>query len=153
MAGRHSYLKFRILFIFRKHCTNCRCGKADHNVTSDEGGGSDGGFYFVGQLLDRPMRTRKEELEFCYGNALDEDDYESNGLHGDFISSDDRNNKNIFPTTGKKVKFDWIPQNVSDRLARKYLNQMPESTVPIAGSEGAQFRQQVRLLFLIWYLN
>jgi len=130
------------LHFWRKHCTNCRCGKADHNVTSDAAGGADRGFYFVGQLLDRPMRTRKEELEFCYGNALEEDDYESNGPTGEFASSKDPKSKNKFASTGKKVRFDWIPQNVSDRIARMYLNQMPESTVPIAGSEGAQFRQQ-----------
>ena len=93
------------------------------------------------------MRTRKEELEFCYGNALEEDDYESNGLTGDFITSKNSKSENKFASTGKKVKFDWIPQNVSDRLARMYLNQMPESTVPIAGSEGAQFRQQVNFFY------
>ena len=93
------------------------------------------------------MRTRKEELEFCYGNALEEDYCESNGLTGDYISSKDYKSKNKFASTGKKVKFDWIPENVSDRLARKYLNEIPESTVPIAGSEGAQFRQQVTVFF------
>ena len=123
---------------YRKHCTNCRCGKADHNVISNEAGGADSGFYFVGRLFDRPLRTRTEELEFCYGNALEEenDQYIPTG-----ILSSSKNPRGS--SAGKKVKFDWIPQNVSDTLARKYLNQMPESTVPIAGSEGAHFRQQV----------
>ena len=127
--------------LFRKHCTNCRCGKADHNVLGDEGGGggaADGGFYFVGRLFDRPMRSRKEELQFCYGNALEEDI--SYGPIGILTHSNGRSKQT---PNGKKVKFDWIPQNVSDRLARLYLNQIPEATVPIAGSEGAYFRQQV----------
>jgi len=128
-----------LILIFRKHCTNCRCSKADHNVVSDEVNGADGGFYFVGRLLDRPLRTRTEELEFCYGSELEEDNgpYIPNG-----ILSSAKDPRVKASSTGKKVKFDWIPQNVSDTLARKYLNQMPESTVPIAGSEGAHFRQQ-----------
>ena len=129
-----------LFFICRKHCTNCRCSKADHNVVSDEVNGADGGFYFVGRLLDRPLRTRTEELEFCYGSELEEDNgpYIPNG-----ILSSAKDPRVKASSTGKKVKFDWIPQNVSDTLARKYLNQMPESTIPIAGSEGAHFRQQV----------
>ena len=89
------------------------------------------------------MRTIKEELEFCYGNALEEDC--SCGPIGILNHSKDSSNRSVQTSNGKKVKFDWIPQNVTDRIARLYLNQMPESTVPIAGSEGAHFRQQVRL--------
>ena len=138
------------VFIYRKHCTNCRCSKADHNVVSDEVNGADGGFYFVGRLLDRPLRTRTEELEFCYGSELEEENgpYIPNG-----ILSRAKDPSVKASSTGKKVKFDWIPQNVSDTLARKYLNQMPESTIPIAGSEGAHFRQQVRHNRNIYKIN
>ena len=93
-------------------------------------------------MFDRPLRTKTEELEFCYGNALDE---ESDSYIPTGILSYSKEPKGKVSATGKKVKFDWIPQNVSDRLARMYLNQMPESTVPIAGSDGAHFRQQVNL--------
>ena len=93
-------------------------------------------------MFDRPLRTRTEELEFCYGNSLDE---ESDSYIPTGILTNSKDLKGKASSSGKKVKFDWIPQNVSDRLARMYLNQMPESTVPIAGSEGAHFRQQVKL--------
>jgi len=89
------------------------------------------------------MRTRKEELEFCYGNALEEEDDLLSRSHGILRDPEYHRNGTKKTSAAKKVKFDWIPENVSDRLARKYLNQIPESAVPIAGSEAAQFRQQV----------
>ena len=143
-----SYIIIDTLFqwyTFRKHCTNCRCGKADHNVIGDETGAADGGFYIIGRLFDRPMRTKKEELEFCYGNALEDEDDLLSRSHGILRDPEDSRNGTKKTPTAKKVKFDWIPENVSDRLARKYLNQIPESAVPIAGSEAAQFRQQVSI--------
>ena len=91
------------------------------------------------------MRTRKEELEFCYGNALEEEDNLLSRSHGILRDPEDPRNGTKKISAAKKVKFDWIPENVSDRLARKYLNQIPESAVPIAGSEAAQFRQQVSI--------
>ena len=91
------------------------------------------------------MRTRKEELEFCYGNALEEEDDLISRSHGILRDPEDPRNGTKQTSATKKVKFDWIPENVSDRLARKYLNQIPESAVPIAGSEAAQFRQQVSI--------
>jgi hypothetical protein len=72
----------------------------------DEGGGADGGFYFVGRLFDRPMRSRKEELEFCYGNALEEDI--SYGPISILSHSKDSNSKSKKPSNGKKVKFDHL---------------------------------------------
>ena len=126
--------------IFRKHCTNCRCGKADHNVLVNERVGADVGFYFVGRLFDRPMRTKKEELEFCYGNALEDQVYSSPS--GILVRNKGSTSRKKQPTNGKKVKFDWLPQNVSDRLTLLYLNQMPKSALAIAGTQGAQFRQQ-----------
>ena len=103
---------------------------------------SDVGFYFVGKIFDRPMRTRKEELEFCYGNMLEEDN--PYGAVTILNNSKSPSGKPSFPMSGKKVKFDWIPHDVSERLARLYLNQIPKSAVPIEGSQGAHFRQQVR---------
>ena len=91
------------------------------------------------------MRTRKEELEFCYGNALEEEEDLLSRSHGILRDPEDPKNGTKKTSAAKKVKFDWIPENVSDRLARKYLNQIPESAVPIAGSEAAQFRQQVSI--------
>ena len=91
------------------------------------------------------MRTKKEELEFCYGNALEDEDTLASRSHGILRDPEDPRNGTKKISTAKKVKFDWIPENVSDRLARKYLNQIPESAVPIAGSEAAQFRQQVSI--------
>ena len=103
------------------------------------------------------MRTRKEELEFCYGNALEEEDDLISRSHGILRDPEDPRNGTKKISAAKKVKFDWIPENVSDRLARKYLNQIPESAVPIAGSEAAQFRQQVsipiEILLRTYYIN
>ena len=107
---------------------------------------SDGGFYFVGKIFDRPMRTRKEELEFCFGNMLEEDNLD--GPVGILNHSKNSNGKSNLASSGKKVKFDWIPHDVSERVARLYLNQIPESTVPIEGSQGAHFRQQVSTMSL-----
>ena len=110
------------------------------------GPGSDTGFYFVGKLLERPLRTRMEELEFCYGNyqlSEDEDDYDNVTHTLDPSDSSSIIAKAKIPKKNKKVRFEWLPQDVSERVARLYLNQIPESSVPIAGSEGAHFRQQV----------
>ena len=112
------------LHFWRKHCSNCRCGKADHNVYLDQNS-TDVGFYFVGKIFDRPLRSRQEVLKFCYGNSLDDDD---DGIDETAAS--------------KPVKFDWIPHNVSDNLAKRYLKELPASKVPIVGTEAAKDRQQ-----------
>ena len=90
-------------------CLNCRCGKAEHNVVDDH----DPGFYFVGKIFDRPLRSRQEEMEFCYGDVEAEDD-SSNGSNESSRrrSGDAKNNRG----QRKTVKFDWIPPNVSKTL-------------------------------------
>ena len=56
------------IFFTRKVCINCRCGKAEHNVVEE----SDPGFYFVGKIFDRPLRTIAEECTFIYGEVVEE---------------------------------------------------------------------------------
>ncbi|TRY70369.1 hypothetical protein TCAL_04489 [Tigriopus californicus] len=109
------------LHFWRKVCINCRCGKAEHHVVDHQ----DPGFYFVGKIFDRPLRSYEEELEFCYGT-------EEGNIHG----------HNQMLGKERKVKFDWVPPNISKTLAKKYLDTLPMSALPIAGSEGAQLRKQ-----------
>lgn len=59
----------------------------------------DPGFYFVGKIFDRPLRSYEEELEFCYGT-------EEGNVHG----------QNQMPGKQRKVKFDWVPPNISKTL-------------------------------------
>jgi len=56
----------------------------------------DPGFYFVGRIFDLPLRSKKEELQFCYGvvDSSDEDE----------------------DTKKKSTKFDWIPPNVTNKM-------------------------------------
>jgi len=127
------------LHFWRKHCSNCRCGKVDHNVhllEATSGDTEDGGFFFVGKIFDRPLRSKQEVMEFEFCNpaaaaAADESSCESN------------NNSQHLPSSAKtkRVRFDWIPDNVSQTLARRYMKQLPESQLPIAGSQGAKDRQ------------
>lgn len=98
---------------------NCRCGKDDHEVEDDD---EDIGQIVIGKLFDRPARTEKEELEYCYGNSLE-------------IVNEE---------TGKaeNVKFDWVPPNVEKTLASRYMELLPPDKRPIAGSEAAKARRR-----------
>ena len=70
----------------------------------------DPGFYFVGRIFDLPLRSKREELQFCYGiNSSDEDE----GENTDKEQRRKTPNKNV---NKKNVKFDWIPPNVSTNL-------------------------------------
>ena len=95
----------------RKVCLNCRCGKAEHNVVDDH----DPGFYFVGKIFDRPLRSRREEMEFCYGHVEEEDD-DDDGVAA--VGSNAKRNGAAARSKGqgKTVRFDWIPPNVSKTL-------------------------------------
>ncbi len=111
-------------------CQNCRCGKAEHNVQDAE----DPGFYFIGKLFDRPLRTRQEEMEFCYGDfsSSDSDDGSddsrgslgSSGRGGGGAGASRRKGgllkKNLGKGGGerqkKTVRFEWVPPNISINL-------------------------------------
>jgi hypothetical protein len=95
-------------FNFRKHCINCRCGKIEHDVIEEV----DPGFYFVGRIFDLPLRSKREELQFCYGinSSSDDDDGENTDKEKRRTKT---SNKNV---NKKNVKFDWIPPNVSTNL-------------------------------------
>ena len=75
------------------------------------------------------MRSKKEELEFCYGvNSSDDEGGEEKVEKG-------RNTKSPTTTTKvsnkKKVQFDWIPPNVSANLVTisKYESPVPQLQV------------------------
>eukprot|EP00096_Caligus_rogercresseyi_P010366 TRINITY_DN3748_c0_g1_i1.p1 TRINITY_DN3748_c0_g1~~TRINITY_DN3748_c0_g1_i1.p1 ORF type:complete len:579 (+),score=185.09 TRINITY_DN3748_c0_g1_i1:191-1927(+) len=158
------------LHYWRKVCSNCRCGKAEHDVRDSE---IDPGCYFVGKIFDRPLRSLKEELEFCYGrfspseelkrssrtNANDsgnesiktDDDEDEEGKQRRLKSKGNHAGSSSSPgpvaeQQNKKVLMDWVPPNVSRALVTKYLKSVPY--VPIAGSSGAlQRRQQLQKQF------
>ncbi len=101
---------FFVFFNFRKHCINCRCGKIEHDVIEEV----DPGFYFVGRIFDLPLRSKREELQFCYGinsSSSDDDDGENTDKEKRRTKT---SNKNV--NNKKNVKFDWIPPNVSTNL-------------------------------------
>ncbi len=129
----------------RKVCQNCRCGKAEHNVQDVE----DPGFYFVGKIFDRPLRTRQEEMEFCYGDVSDSDD-SSDGSSGGSLGSAGGGGRGgsggragwsggqkgaLKKTDGagggqrqrqrqrekKTVRFEWVPPNISLTLVRESI--------------------------------
>ena len=75
------------------------------------------------------MRSKKEELEFCYGvNSSDDEGGEEKVEKG-------RNAKSPTTTTKvsnkKKVQFDWIPPNVSANLVTisKYISPVTQLLV------------------------
>lgn len=90
-------------YAYRKVCTNCRCGKAEHNVQDLH----DPGFYFVGKILDRPLRSKEEEMEFCFGDQSSDEESRTN---------DQGKKKGV--KAGRMVKFDWIPPNISKALVK-----------------------------------
>jgi hypothetical protein len=98
---------------YRKVCQNCRCGKAEHQVFEAE----DPGFYFVGKLFDRPLRTKEEELEFCFGG---ESSTSSSTSDDEMTSSTRSKNKHrVRKTNNQKnniVRVDWAPPNTSKTL-------------------------------------
>ncbi len=99
-------------------CQNCRCGKAEHNVQDAD----DPGFYFVGKIFDRPLRTRQEEMEFCYGDVSDDSDDSEGSLGSGGGGGGPRKgalrsgSKDGRASSGKKkktVRFEWVPPNIS----------------------------------------
>jgi len=106
------------LHFWRKVCMNCRCGKAEHNVIEV----SDPGFYFIGRLFDRPLRTKAEELVFMYGDVF-EDEFNQQ-------------------KAGVELKLDWVPPGVTVDIAAKYLKSLPQEHISIQGSDGAQRRKK-----------
>ncbi|KAK3866958.1 hypothetical protein Pcinc_027544 [Petrolisthes cinctipes] len=107
------------LHFWRKICQNCRCGKDDHDVEDED---EDIGQFVIGKLFERPARTKKEELEYSFGNDLE-------------IVNEE---------TGKpeKMKFDWVPPNIGKNLAARYMAQLPPSKRPVAGTEAAKERKK-----------
>ena len=83
----------------------------------------DPGFYFVGKIFDRPLRSRQEEMEFCYGDVEAEED-SSNGSNesskGKSGAATAKNNKG----QRKTVRFDWIPPNVSKTLVSEFIRHL-----------------------------
>uniref|UniRef100_A0A0K2TJ45 Testin n=1 Tax=Lepeophtheirus salmonis TaxID=72036 RepID=A0A0K2TJ45_LEPSM len=145
------------LHYWRKVCSNCRCGKAEHDVRDSE---IDPGCYFVGKIFDRPLRSLKEELEFCYGRFSPNEELKrgsrlnGNDSGNESIKTDDEDDEAKRRLKGgngvpnKKVTLDWVPPNVSGSrtLITKYLKSLPY--VPISGSSGAiQRRQQLQKQF------
>ena len=96
------------------------CFQADHNVHLEENS-TDVGFFFVGKIFDRPLRSKEEVMEFVYSNSLDEDSEEE--ACTSFI---DRAAATQAPSGGggKRVRFDWIPQNVPETLVIKMWRRM-----------------------------
>ncbi|CAB4057989.1 Prickle-like protein 1,Prickle-like protein 2,Protein prickle,Prickle planar cell polarity protein 3-B,Prickle planar cell polarity protein 3-A,Prickle-like protein 1-A,Testin,Protein espinas,Prickle planar cell polarity protein 3,Prickle-like protein 1-B [Lepeophtheirus salmonis] len=76
------------LHYWRKVCSNCRCGKAEHDVRDSE---IDPGCYFVGKIFDRPLRSLKEELEFCYGRFSPNEELK----RGSRLNGNDSGNESI----------------------------------------------------------
>ena len=77
----------------------------------------DPGFYFVGKIFDRPLRSRQEEMEFCYGDVEEEDSsvgFNTNGSGSESSKKNGEAAKN--KGQGRTVRFDWIPPNVSKTL-------------------------------------
>ena len=71
----------------------------------------------MGKIFDRPLRSKEEVMEFVYSNSLDEDSEEGEEACTSFI---DRAAATQAPSGGgrggKRVRFDWIPQNVPETL-------------------------------------
>ncbi|CAG0894723.1 unnamed protein product [Darwinula stevensoni] len=121
------------LHYWRKICRNCKCGKEEHDVYEEVL--VDPGYYRIGRLFDRPLRTTEEELKYSHGKDLQVEDRK---LH-----------------KTRSFKFDWIPPGITDSLrccvsslwcpmsqASKYMEMLPESHLPISGSEGAFDRRK-----------
>ena len=77
------------------------------------------GFYFVGRIFDLPLRSKREELQFCYGTNSSDDENEEIRNGGGNDKQENSNKIKNRVSNKKKVKFDWIPPNVSDTLVRK----------------------------------
>ena len=75
----------------------------------------DPGFYFVGKIFDRPLRSRKEEMEFCYGD-VEEEEGENVGAKKNGKTAAKNNKNSSSRGQQKTVKFDWLPPNVSKTL-------------------------------------
>ena len=84
--------------------------QADHNVHLVESSAVDSGFFFVGKIFDRPLRSKREVMEFVYSNsALDDDEDGSDGEEACTSFIDKAAAATAPSHGGKRVRFDWIP--------------------------------------------
>ena len=92
--------------------------QADHNVHLVESTAVDSGFFFVGKIFDRPLRSKREVMEFVYSNSLHDDEDDSDGEEACTSFIDKAAAAATAPSHagGKRVRFDWIPQNVPETL-------------------------------------
>ena len=91
--------------------------QADHNVHLVESSAVDSGFFFVGKIFDRPLRSKREVMEFVYSNsALDDDESDGEEACTSFIDKAAAAATAPSHAGGKRVRFDWIPQNVPETL-------------------------------------
>ena len=81
-----------------------------------EDNSTDVGFFFVGKIFDRPLRSKQEVMEFCYSNSLDDSDHDSEDERSTSFIDRVTSETSVGGDGGRRVKFDWIPQNVPKTL-------------------------------------
>ncbi|KAF2360340.1 PET domain [Trinorchestia longiramus] len=130
------------LHYWRKICLNCHCSKDDHDIRDDD---EDIGHIIIGKLFDRPDPIAEEDQA---------------GDKGGFASGDTSASVALRKKKPKKVKavildlpdpkgvciqqkLEWVPPNVNEDLAARYMTALPPEKRPIVGSEAAKERRQL----------
>ena len=74
----------------------------------------------MGKILDRPLRSKEEEMEFCFGDQSFDEDSSPGGSTGSSASGSGAATASRKKGGRKErtVKFDWIPPNISTALVR-----------------------------------
>jgi len=104
------------LHFWRKSCRSCKCSKEAHDIPDDDNCRFN--ILFKGKPI--PATPVKAVLEIKVKEKVP--------------------NKSQIKESVKSLVFDWIPPT-SLTLAADYMNELPESKLPISGSEGANLRK------------
>uniref|UniRef100_A0A915HY73 Testin n=1 Tax=Romanomermis culicivorax TaxID=13658 RepID=A0A915HY73_ROMCU len=103
----------------RKICKNCKCSKDDHDIPPSE---TDPGKLRIGKLFERAPT-----------------DLTLSNVSGEKLTTLQMPDKNGVCVS--LMKFDWIPPNITQELAEKFMYKIPAEKRPIANSDGAVNRR------------
>lgn len=133
-----THFLFVCLFINRKICRNCRCGKENHLVNDDQD--------------DQDLTSRVGRLLHDSSSSPPPPPVAAaSGLGGGTRNKRPNEIKNLQTVHqavlgqvdgGPASPLDWVPPTADSQLAVKYIEQLPLAQQPITGSQAAANRKR-----------
>ncbi|XP_077992769.1 testin-like isoform X2 [Glandiceps talaboti] len=105
------------LHFWRKICRNCKCSQSDHDI-----------------------KPEKKEQQRKIGRLFGEDEISHYNVSS-LVIERTRDPKSPHAKI-ESVTFEWVPTGATESLVNRYMDMIPEESQPIAGTKGAQQRDQ-----------